>query len=133
MVIAKAAKEPEKPIKEVIKSVVESPYELPFKLKHVKPILDGAKTQTSRKGIRDPKIKVGAKIHAAIWEPHFADLIITSIERKRLRDFTEEDARREGDYTLEQFREVWKEIHGEWNDNESVYVIRFRREVKGED
>ena len=132
-VIAIAAREPEKQIKEIIKSVVESPYELPFKLKHMEPILEDVKTQTSRKGIRDPKIKVGAKIHAAIWEPHFADLIVTSIERKRLRDFNEEDARREGGYTLEQFMEVWKEIHGEWNDNESVYVIRFRREGKGED
>ena len=50
------------------------------------------------------------------------------IERKRLADFTEEDARKEGGYTLEQFREVWKNLHGEWNENKFVYVIQFAKE-----
>jgi hypothetical protein len=45
-----------------------------------------------------------------------------------LADFTEEDARKEGGYTLEQFREVWKNLHGEWNENEFVYVIQFAKE-----
>lgn len=98
----------------------------------MQPILDGVKIQTTRRGIPDPEIKVGAKIHAAIWEPHFAGLIVTLIERKRLGDFTEEDAKREGGYTLEQFKEVWKSIHGEWDGNELVYVIHFIRKKKGE-
>jgi len=131
-VISRAAKEPEKPIDDLIKAVVETPYELPFRLAHMKPILNGIKIQTSRKGIPDSKIKVGAKIHAAVWEPHFTDLIITSIDRKRLGDFTEEDASLEGGYTLDQFKKVWKDLHGEWNANESVYVIRFQRELKDE-
>lgn len=126
-VINRAAREPEKPITEVIRSVVETPFELPFRMAHMKPILDGVKTQTSRKGIPDPRIKVGAKIHAAVWEPRFADLTITSIERKSLGDFTEEDAKREGGYTLEQFKEVWKGIHGEWDEDQSVYVIHFEK------
>jgi len=131
-VIIRAAKEPEKPVRQLIKDIVETPYELPFRLEHMQPILDNTKTQTTRKGIPDPKIKVGGKVHAAVWEPHFADLKITSIERKRLGDFTEEDARREGGYTLEQFRSVWKSIHGVWNDSELVYVIQFVTERKGE-
>jgi len=127
-VISRAAKEPEKPVKTLIREVVETPYELPFRLSHMEPILKGKKTQTSRKGIPDPKVKVGGKIHAAVWEPHFADLIITSIERKRLGEFTEDDARREGGYTLAQFKDVWRSIHGKWNEDEFVYVIRFRLE-----
>lgn len=126
-VIRKIAKEPKKPVDEVIKEVIETPYELPFRLNHMKPILDGIKTQTSRKGIPDPKLKVGAIVHASIWEPHFADLRITSIKRKRLGEFTEEDAKREGGYTLKEFKKVWESIHGEWNENESVYVIQFER------
>jgi len=126
-VIARVAKEPEKRVEEVIKEVVEAPYGMPFRLSHMAPILKGVKTQTSRKGIPDPKVKVGAIIHASIWEPHFADLRVTSIERKRLKDFDEEDAEREGGYTLEEFRKVWKEIHGEWNENEFVYVIHFEK------
>ena len=126
-VISRAAKELDKPVQILIKDVVETPYELPFRISHMEPILNGLKTQTSRKAIPDPKVHIGAKIHAAVWEPNFAELIITAIERKRLGDFTEEDARKEGGYTLEQFREVWKNLHGEWNENEYVYVIQFTR------
>lgn len=124
-VIARVAKEPEKPVAEVIKEVVETPYGMPFRLDHMEPILKGVKTQTSRKGIADPKVKIGAIIHASVWEPHFASLRVISIERKRLKDFDEEDAQREGGYTLEEFKKVWKDIHEEWNDEDFVYVIHF--------
>jgi ParB family chromosome partitioning protein len=124
-VISLAAEKPEKPIEQIFREVIEAPYELPFRLSHMEPILKGTKTQTSRKGIPDPKVKVGARVHAAVWEPHVADLIITLIERKRLADFTELDAEREGGYTLEEFKKVWQSIHGEWNENEVVYVIHF--------
>lgn len=126
-VIARVAKEVEKPVEEVIREVVEAPYEMPFRLKHMKRILEGIKIQTSRKAIPDPKVKVGNIIHASVWEPHFADLRITSIERKHLGEFTEEDAKREGGYNLEEFKSVWKDIHGEWNDNEAVYIIHFEK------
>lgn len=129
-VISRAAKEPDKPVRTVIREVVEIPYELPFRLSHMAPIMNGIKTQTSRKGLPDPRVRVGAKIHAAVWEPNFSELVITSIRRKRLGDFTEEDAYREGGYTLAQFKDVWKSIHGEWNDREYVYVINFRKEEK---
>lgn len=126
-VITRVAQEPEIPVEEVIREVVEAPYEMPFRLDHMEPILKGAKTQTSRKGIPNSKVKVGAVIHASVWEPHFADLHIISIEKKRLGEMTEEDAKREGGYTLKEFKEVWKSIHGDWNENESVYVLHFER------
>lgn len=126
-VIARVAKQPERSVSEVIKEVVEAPYELPFRLDHMKPILKGIKTQTSRKGIPDPKVRVGAIVHASVWQPHFTDLRILSIERKKLGDFTEEDAKREGGYTLNDFKSIWKDIHGEWDDNETVYVIHFEK------
>jgi ParB family chromosome partitioning protein len=131
-VIAIAAEKPERPIEQIFKEVVEAPYELPFRLNHMQPILKGTKTQTSRKGIPDPKIKIGARIHAAIWEPRVADLVITSIERKRLADFTELDAEREGGYTVEEFKKVWKNLHGNWNENEVVCVIHFKLADEGE-
>lgn len=126
-IIKKIVSEPEKPIEEVIEEVKKTPYELPFRLSHMEPILEGTKVQTSRTGIPDPKVRVGAIVYAAIWEPHFVDLRVTDIERKRLRYFDEEDAKREGDYTLEEFKKVWKEIHGEWNENKLVYIIRFEK------
>jgi ParB family chromosome partitioning protein len=125
-VIKKLAKEPEKPIEEVIKEVAEAPCELEFAAEDKQLLLEGVKTQTSRTDMPDPKIRVGALVHAVIWEPHFADLRIASIERKRLRYYDEQDAKREGGYTLGEFKERWKRMHGEWDENQLVYVIHFK-------
>jgi ParB family chromosome partitioning protein len=126
-VIRKVALEPEKPVEDVIEEVVEAPYEMRFTADDKKPLLEGVKTQTSRTDMPDPKVKAGVTVHVAIWEPHVVDLRITSIERKRLRYFDEEDAKREGGYTLEEFKRRWKDIQGEWNENQLVYVIHFER------
>lgn len=123
-IITRIAREPQKPVAEVFKETVEeAPIMLPFSKAHADGIMEGTKTQTSRKGI-DPKIRPGKIVRAAVT--HFADLEIVSVYRKRLGDFDEEAAKREGGYTLDEFKEVWKSIHGEWNPKESVYVIRFR-------
>jgi ParB family chromosome partitioning protein len=126
-IIRKMALEPEKPIEEVIEEVEEAPYEMQFMADDKKPLLDGSKTQTSRTGIPDPKIKVGAIVHASILEPHIADLRITSVERKRLRYFDPEDAKREGGYTLEEFKRRWKKMFGEWDENQLVYITHFEK------
>jgi ParB family chromosome partitioning protein len=126
-VIQKMAHEPEKQVEEAIQEVMEAPYELQFNGTDRDPILDGTKTQTSRTTIPDPKVKVGATVHASVSEPRFADLRITSIERKRLRYFNEEDAQREGGYTLEKFKKTWKRIYGEWDEDQLVYIIHFEK------
>jgi len=125
-VVAIAAKEPERPIEEVVREVAEAPPELSFGLESVQPILGGVKTQITKKGVPD-SIKAGTVVHAAVWEPHFADLRIVSVERKRLKYFTEDDAKAEGGYTLEEFKKMWKSQYGEWNENELVYIIHFER------
>jgi hypothetical protein len=126
-VIEKLAHEPEKPVEQVIQEVAEAPYEMQFEAVDKEPLLKGMKTQTSRTGVPDPKIKAGAIVRAAIWEPHVADLRISSVERKRLKYFDEEDAKREGGYTLEQFKKLWKKTHGEWDEDQLVYVIHFEK------
>lgn len=126
-IIKKVVDEPERPVAEIIEEIAEEPYELPFRLYHMQPILRGKKIQTSRTSIPDPKVKEGAVIHAAIWQPHFADLKVKSIERKRLKCFDEEDANREGGYTLAEFKKVWKEIYRNWDENQLVYVIHFEK------
>jgi ParB family chromosome partitioning protein len=126
-VIKKLVREPEKPIEEVIEEVIEFPCEMHFTANDKKLLLSGIKTQISRTATPDPKIKAGAVVHATILEPHVADLRITSIERKKLRYFDEDDAKREGGYSLEEFRKRWKETHEEWDENQLVYVIHFER------
>jgi len=117
-------REPNKPVEEIFREVVEkAPIFLPFSKVHAEAIVKGDKTQTSRKN-KDPRLKPGVNVRAQVT--HYADLEITDVSRKRLGDFDEEDARREGGYTLEEFKEVWRKLHGEWNPNEYVYVIQFK-------
>jgi len=123
-IISEVARQPEKPVQGIFQRMVEeAPVLLPFSKKHADDILIGHKTQTSRKGIY-PNIKSGRIVRAAIT--HFADLEILNVNRKKLGDFDENDAQQEGGYTLEQFKDVWKKLHGAWNPNEIVSVIRFR-------
>lgn len=126
-IIQRIAREPERSIEEVIKEVAEAPYELQFISADKEMILEGKKTQTSRTTIPDPKVKAGAIVHASISEPHITDLRIVSIERKKLRYFNEEDAQREGGYTLNGFKKIWKKTHGEWDEDQLVYVIHFEK------
>lgn len=125
--IKRAVNEPEKPIEEVFAERVEVPIELEFPASDKKSLLDGTKTQLSSTNMPDPKIKEGTIVHATIHEPQIAKLRVTAIERKRLRYFDNDDAKREGGYDLEEFKRLWKKSHHEWDDSQLVYVIRFEK------
>jgi len=122
-VIKKVEHAPQKEVREIFRESVEAPPMLPFSHEHCKKILQGIKTQTSRKGL-PLNIRKGSLARASVT--YFADLEITDIYRKKLSEFDEEDARREGGYSLEQFKKVWTSIHGEWDPDEAVNVIRFK-------
>ncbi len=126
-VIQKLIRQPEKSVEQVIKEVEETPYDMQFEAIDKESLIRGVKTQTSMLSIPNQKIKAGATVRAAIYEPHVADLHITSIERKRLKYFDEEDAKREGGYTIEQFKKQWRKTHGQWDEDQLVYVIHFEK------
>jgi len=128
-VIEMVAREPERSVEEVIAEVAEAPYEMQFLAADKEAILNGRKTQISRTVIPDPKVKAGAVVHAIIREPRFADLRILSVERKKLKYFDEEDARREGHRSLRELTAKWKEAFGEWEENQLVYVIHFEKTI----
>lgn len=116
-------RKPEKPVEDIFHEAIKSATAvLPFSRKHAEDILTGIKIQTSRKG-KDPRIQPGAVIRASIT--HFADLKIKSVSRKKLGDFTEDDAKREGGYSLSEFKKVWKRLHNEWDPDETVHLIEF--------
>ena len=123
-VISQVARQSEQPVQEIFRRTIEeAPIFLPFSKVHADAISQEIKTQTSRKA-KDPRLQPGVTVRAQVT--NFAELEVTEVYRKKLGDFDDEDARREGGYTLDEFKEVWKRLHGEWNPNESVYVIRFR-------
>ncbi len=100
-----------------------------FSEKHIRQIINGNKTQTRRKS--DSKnVKVGNSYRAC--ESIFttrkespAYIVVTDVYKEKLGDMSEEDAKKEGGYTLEEFKNVWIDIHDEWNENEEVWVIEF--------
>jgi ParB family chromosome partitioning protein len=126
-VIEEAAKSPEKKIEEILTAIKEEPQELIFEPSDMESVLKGAKTQISSSSAPDQKIKTGATVQASVYVPHFADLRVVSVERKRLRYFDEEDAKREGYLSLAEFKRAWKKKHGGFNDDELVHIIHFEK------
>lgn len=122
-VIKKVEHAPQREVREIFKESVEAPPMLPFSHEHYKRILQGVKNQTSRKGL-PMNVRKGSVVRASVT--YFADLEVIDVYRKKLGEFDGEDARREGGYSLEQFKKVWMGIHGEWDPDETVNVIRFK-------
>lgn len=126
-VIEEAAKSPEKKIEEILTQIKEEPPELTFEPSDMEPILRGEKTQLSSPTPLGQGIKADTIVQASIYVPHFASLQVLSVERKHLRYFDEQDAKREGFANLAAFKKAWKKKNGEWDDNQLVHLIRFQK------
>ena len=123
-VIRRVAAEPEREVAQVVEEAArETQPVMPFNHRHYKAVVACKKTQTTRRRL-DPGIREGVVARAVVT--HFADLQVEQLTRKRLRDFTEEDAQREGGYTLDQFRERWVRLYGGWSPDERVYVVEYK-------
>jgi hypothetical protein len=57
----------------------------------------------------------------------FAELYIEKVYKQRLGDMTDDDAYKEGGYTLEEYKEKWNEIYtnSPWDDDREVWVVEF--------
>jgi ParB family chromosome partitioning protein len=123
-VIRRAATETPAPVATIVQEAASQPRAtLAFTHRHYEGVVDGSKTRTTRRRA-DPRIERGAVVRADVIQ--FADLEVTDVERRRLADFTEDDAREEGGYTLDEFRELWRRSYGSWNPDETVSIIRFQ-------
>ena len=123
-VIRRAATEAPTPIPQIVQEAAREPRaSLAFTHRHYQAVVSGEKQQTTRRRV-DPRIEAGNIVRADVIQ--FADLEITDVIRKRLGEMTEDDARQEGNYTLEEFKELWQRSYGGWNPDELVTIIRFQ-------
>jgi ParB family chromosome partitioning protein len=125
-IVSEVARKPEKPVEEIVQEVVEAQARIPFRLADIEPVVNESKTQLSLKGL-DPKIRKGSIVQADLYEPHFAELRVRDVLKKRLGDFTDEDSKREGGYSLSEFKKYWEETYGEgsWDPDERVDIVHF--------
>jgi len=101
-----------------------------FKKEHVDMIKKGQKTATRRDWQRKMAKEGGVyPVQTKMFQPKSeVDVFIevTDIWTEKLKDMTEQDAYREGHYTLEEFKQIWIDINGEWDDELEVYAINFK-------
>ena len=66
-----------------------------------------------------------------ISKEYYLIIKATKIYKQRLGDMTEQDAWHEGGYTLKEYKDVWRDINGEWDDEQIVTVVAFSKVGKG--
>ena len=88
--------------------------------------LDDVKTQTLRLHKRPLKVGRVYRINRNWFEFTDIHIRITKRHRQRLGDVTPEEALKEGGYTFEEYKEVWRRINGSWDPSIVVWVYEFR-------
>lgn len=100
-----------------------------FKKPLLEKILKGEKTQTRRTMERKPGrrvYEVGERvgIRAGYTKP-VAYITIKKKFQQRLRGITEEEARKEGFSSVDDFKKQWEALYQGWNPEEVVWVYEF--------
>jgi hypothetical protein len=92
-------------------------------------VVSGRKTATRRlvKGDK-PRCRVGQPlaVQPGRGQKAVCRVLVTEVSRARLGEMTDEDGRAEGYNDLQAFRAVWERMHGSWDPEAAVWVIRFQ-------
>lgn len=99
-----------------------------FKPHHIEMIKSGTKTETRRNWKRK-MAKIGGvyPVQTKLFQPKAECETIKAnyVFRQRLGDMSEEEANREGGYTLNEYKAEFTRINGIWDDDLVVYVVGF--------
>jgi len=100
-----------------------------FKSEHIEMIRKGIKTATRRRWKIARARKGGTyAVQKRMYQLRTESPIIkaNSVYVQPLGEMTEEDAKKEGGYTLEEFKQRWEEINGvPFDPEEVVHVVEF--------
>ena len=102
-----------------------------FTKEHVERIRTGRKTVTRRIWKR-PHVKVGGiySIRTDRFKPAPADaprIVVISMTVEPLKYVGNNKALLEGYNSRREFESAWIKLHGVWNPNQEIYVVKFLR------
>ena len=100
-----------------------------FKEEHIEKIKNGTKTATRRVWKFNHARENGIyAIQSRMFQPwrECPKIRAVKVYDQPLGDMTEEDANKEGGYTLAEFKDLFEDITGDkWDDNQVVTVVEF--------
>ena len=98
-----------------------------FQPEHIEKNINGEKTE-SRRLWEKQRVKEGSlqqQKKKIFTKEHFGYLRIEKVHQELLLDITEEGAKREGGYTIEEYLKLWFEITPDSPPNPLVFVLRY--------
>ncbi len=98
-----------------------------FKPEHKELILTRHKTAT-RRVWKKPRVKVGGIYKCKLKmlsKDYFAKIKVEALYKQALGEMDYVDALKEGYDSLDDFKKIWVEINGSWDDKLIVDVIEF--------
>jgi hypothetical protein len=96
-----------------------------FKPKLLVKILSGQKTQTRRTGTKQYTVGSTQPVSSGYTKPAGYIKILKKY-RQPLCCISEKEARKEGYNSIEEFRQAWLEINGNYNPDQIVTVYEFK-------
>ena len=88
--------------------------------------MDGTKTQTRRLSKRTYKAGRTYGVRSRRFDKSAAHIQILQAQQQRLGDITLEDVKAEGFGSLDEFKETWIKINGEWNPDQTIAAYEFK-------
>ena len=94
-----------------------------FDSEYVDAIIEGKKVTTIRKGIK--LYPVGRIVDLTVENKPFAKARVDKVVVKRVKELSNEDARKDGFESKEELIEALKKIYGKVRDDEFVTIVHF--------
>jgi len=94
-----------------------------FDSEYVEAIIEGKKITTVRKGIK--RYPVGRIVELTVDNKPFAKARVDKVVVKRVKELTDEDAKKDGFNSREELIEALKKIYGNIKDSEFVTIVHF--------
>ena len=96
-----------------------------FRREDIEKIRTGRKTMTRRIHKREWRVGRTYMVRDSPYSRSRLRIRILRKFRQKLGEISEEDIRKEGYSSLEEFKEVWTRIYGEWNPEQVVTAYEF--------